>query len=878
MTSVHRPAAGLVAFFVTVSMGGSALAQAQGPGRLDVTVVDQTGAVIPSASVTISGDDDATRATTHPPSLTSGTGIATLDGLRPGRYTVVAEFSGFQTTVVKDVRIRAGLNRQRIVLAISKVEAAVTVGRDPQQAAADARGRAFGTAVAREQVDALSDDATEAERQLQGLAGGNALIRVDGFEGAPIPPRSQIQSIHINRDPFAAENHFAGRMVVDIVRQPGTGTMSGGWRYVLRDGNLTGKSPFVPKRGYERSQNFNGNLGGTLVKDKVSFQLFFGGLRSFETANLNVALPDGIQSNALSLRTPHDNTVVQGLFDHALTRNHTLRVAFFRFEAQDENVGIGGYNLPERAFTNNQTNFGVQIRHVGPIGRRTFLNTRMAVSGGTQTQVSAVEAPTILVMDAFTAGGQQLSGKRVARTFSLGFDVDHIRGIHSIRVGANDMNFGFASSDLQANYLGTYTFESLAAYDAGRPRSFTRRVGDPNIDYFQSQSGVYVQDDIRVRKNLTLSPGVRVDLQFRPRFTPRLAPRFGTTWAPFASGRTTIRGSVGTFYDFLSSQTFEQVQRVDGFHQQELTVLNPAYPDVGVGGELPPVTRYFVDPAYTLPRTTRLSLGVEQQLFPKFRAGLQYTSFRTSRVLRGRNLNAPIDGVRPDPTFANLVEVVNDGDARGQTVEFTYTVGTPVPPALPPSSPRIDWRRLSVTGAYTWGRFRNHTDGDFNVTPTGTLATEWGRAPIDIPHRANVSVNGQVLRNLTTSATVITQSGAPYTVLTGVDTNGDQIFNDRPIGVGRNTLRAAAQVTLNVNATYSLNVGRRSGAPPPDPFGNPNQPTGAALRVQFFVTAQNLTNHANYGGYSGVLTSPFFRQPTLVLNPRRVDVGVNIGF
>ena len=56
-----------------------------------------------------------------------------------------------------------------------------------------------------------------------------------------------------------------------------------------------------------------------------------------------------------------------------------------------------------------------------------------------------------------------------------------------------------------SNYLGTYTFESLEAFDAGRPRSYTRRIGDPNIRYNNLQGAVYVQDDMRVRRNLTLS-------------------------------------------------------------------------------------------------------------------------------------------------------------------------------------------------------------------------------------------------------------------------------------------------------------------------------------------------------------------------------------
>jgi hypothetical protein len=224
----------------------------------------------------------------------------------------------------------------------------------------------------------------------------------------------------------------------------------------------------------------------------------------------------------------------------------------------------------------------------------------------------------------------------------------------------------------------------------------------------------------------------------RPRFRARPGPRFGATWAPFASGRTTIRGSAGIFYDFIAGGTYEQILRLDGRHQQELTILNPTYPDVGMGDVLPPATRYVVDAAYTLPRATRLSFGVEQQVFPKLRTGVQYTAIRTAHALRGRNLNAPISGVRPDPTFANLVEMVNDAAARGHTLEFTYTIGVPGPGSLPASSPRVDWRRLYVNGGYTWGQFRNNTDGDFAVTPTGTLATEWGPGLTDIRHRGQV--------------------------------------------------------------------------------------------------------------------------------------------
>jgi murein DD-endopeptidase MepM/ murein hydrolase activator NlpD len=48
--------------------------------------------------------------------------------------------------------------------------------------------------------------------------------------------------------------------------------------------------------------------------------------------------------------------------------------------------------------------------------------------------------------------------------------------------------------------------------------------------------------------------------------------------------------------------------------------------------------------------------------------------------------------------------------------------------------------------------------------------------------------------------------------------------------------------------------------------------------VQFFIEARNLTNHPNYVGYSGVLTSPFFGRATTVTGTRKIDAGINFAF
>jgi hypothetical protein len=251
----------LVALCALLVAPGRAFAQAA-PGRLVITVADQTTAVIPGAKVTVTRTDGPEPRAVQTVD-TSEQGIASIGGLAAGRYTIRVEFPGFDAGTMTDVRVRAGENRQRVVLAIQKLEDTVTVGQDPQNAASDRRGPAFGTTLTREQIDALSDDPDELKRQLQEIAGVGAVIRVDSFEGAQLPPKSQIRMIRISRDAFAAENHFAGGIQIDIVTQPGIGPLRGNASTRIRDGSMTGRSPFVPKKGPERSQDYSVGLNGS---------------------------------------------------------------------------------------------------------------------------------------------------------------------------------------------------------------------------------------------------------------------------------------------------------------------------------------------------------------------------------------------------------------------------------------------------------------------------------------------------------------------------------------------------------------------------------------------------------------------------------------
>ena len=75
-------------------------------------------------------------------------------------------------------------------------------------------------------------------------------------------------------------------------------------------------------------------------------------------------------------------------------------------------------------------------------------------------------------------------------------------------------------------------------------------------------------------------------------------------------------------------------------------------------------------------------------------------------------------------------------------------------------------------------------------------------------------------------------------------------------------------------------VSINGGAVMMSPAGGP--PAGAQVppryRMTIAASIQNLTNRPNYGGYSGVMTSPFFGRSTYAGSPRRIDVTMSFNF
>jgi len=856
--------------FLVLAGACAAAAQTRADGTLRVTVLDPTGAVIVGARVTVTPGDAALE--------TSARGDATFTALAPGRYSIRVESPGFEPSEVRDLRVRAGDNRRDVKMALAKLTTTVDVGRDPRERASDPRTDAFATVLGQDQIDELPDDPDEMEQMLRDMAGPGAVLRVNGFRGGRLPPKSQIQQIRFRRNMFAADTHEPAFIAVDITTKPGLDNWRGATNMGFRDAALSARNAFAPVKGDEQHQRYGFSMNGPLWKQHTSLALSVDGVDAFDSKTIVTAQPSGYFSD--SVRRPNDAMNVSARLEHALTRSQMLRAEVQRNHTSATSLGVGDFDLPERGYGQARTEEVVRASVAGSIGKALYNELRAQWRGDETTFSPVSTAPAVLVLNAFDSGGAQLGGSRGADIVEFTDDLDIAVGRHAFRTGVQLEAGCYRTSELR-NTAGTFTFASLDAYAAGRPTTFTRNVGDPHVSIGQAQLGVYVQDDIRARKDLTISAGVRQEAQTHIGGL-NLAPRGGIAWSPTRTGRTTVRAGGGVFFDWLDAQSYEQGVQLDGTHQQIEAVLQPGYPDPFAGGSavVLPAGRAQFAGSLTQPTLKEAMAGVEQTLPHDIRLNAMFVHRSGSHLLRGVNVNAPLaSGARPDPAAGPITEIQSIAQSQVDFVSINLNYAQPQ-------------RRLFVAANYTFGRSIDETDSLFSLPANNyDLSAERGPSATDARHRFMSLVNLPLAGRLRLASSLRVQSALPYNITTGRDDNGDTVSNDRPTGVTRNTGRGSAQIDLGVRLSWSIGFGGPA-APPAgpqvrivrgdsaDPLGTVAGGDGASKKyaIELYAQCYNALNHVNAINYSGVLTSPFFGQATSAAAPRRLEVGSRLTF
>lgn len=849
--------------------------KSQEQASLKVLVLDPNRSSVPNASVTLIVDGRAAGKAT-----TNAQGEASLSKLSTGNSSIRVEAKGFRVYEAGDLTTRPGANRIEVTLELALVEDNLVVGQDKREAATDPRGDAFTNVLTADQIAQLPDDPEEFEEVIKQMAGPGAVMRVNGFRGGKLPPKSQIREIRFRTNQYAAENHEAGFLAVDILTKPGLGNWHGSFNGAFRDESLNARNPFAVTRGPEQTRRFAFDLGGPLWRNRTSLFLAADGANEYDSKTIVAALPDGSFYDQVA--RPVRKLNLSARAEHGWRSTHTLRGEFQRNVNRRDNLGVGDFDLESRAYSTDAVEQLARFGDSGGLNKFTFNEFRFQAQW-IDTKISPLSnKPTIVVQNAFADGGSQVNSNRQERSFEVADNLDIAFSKHSMRTGFLFEHSRFQSNELQ-NFAGTFIFSGLNAYQLARPLNYTRRFGNPYVEFSQYEIGWYFQDDYRIRKNLTLSVGLRNEWQSTIDERSNFAPRASVAWSPFKSGNTTLRAGVGVFYDWFAPSYYEQTLRVNGINQQDTVIQNPGFPNPISGGQaviLPP-SKIQADPGMIQPTIYQASAAVEQKLPSNVMLRASYMYQRGTHLLRGRNINAPLtDGTRPDAQFGNINQIESSANSFNHLFNAHVNWGKP--------------GRFFFGADYVFAKATNEADSPTTL-PVNSFDTRAERGPslTDIRHRFFLFSNATLPRGFRAGLTLQAMSALPYNITTGFDNNGDTIVTDRPAGVGRNSARGAMRADAGIRLGWGFGWGTRAetgGGGPQirvvragdggDMLGAMGGMMGGSKKygMEFYVQATNALNRTNYSTFSGVRTSPYFGQPISAFPARRLETGMRFSF
>jgi hypothetical protein len=835
-----KQGAGLALSIILIAV--AAFAQAGPSGTLRGRVVDQFGGAIVGATVTVIDATGAEKTAT-----TNDEGLYVVNGLAPGTYTVRALAAGFALYENAAVQVAVGQREAfDITLEVTIEQAEVTVSGEPP-VSTDPENNAGALVLRGADLEALPEDPDELTDALQALAGPSAgpnggQIFVDGFTGGRLPPRESIREIRINSNPFSAEYDRLGFGRIEILTKPGTDKFRGQASFSFNDESLNSRNPFAPNRAAYQSRQFGGNLSGPIISKKASFFLDFErrAVEDNEVINATVLDPNlNITNFGLAALTPQTRTTFSPRFDYALNASNTLVGRYTYSHTARENDGIGGFSLLSRAFNTSTTQHSFQLTETMIVTPSVINETRFQFVSSRREQEGDNSIPTIRVLDAFTGGGSQvgLSFNRETR-WELANNTSWALSNHALKFGVRLRSISL--KDVSSNnFAGTFTFagdrgpqldanNQVVLDDAGQPvlipltsieryrrtllfqgqspatiralgggaTQFTVAGGDPEAGISQVDFGAFIQDDWRVRPDLTLSLGLRYETQTNIKTGLNFAPRIAFAWSPGANGqrqpKTVIRGGFGIFYDRISEDLSLQASRFDGTNQQQFLVTDPLLLDQAqftldgvtnvptvenLSAFARPQTTWRMSDDLQAPYTIQSSVSLERQLPGNWTFSATFINSRALHQLRARNINAPLpgtfifgvpgSGVYPMGNTSNIYEYESSG--RLNQNQLLLGIGN-----------RLN-RTFSIFARYSLGKAESDTDGAGSFPSNQyDLSSEWGRASFDVRHRFIVGGTINAPWGLRLSPLVMLTSGRPFNITTGRDTNGDSLFTERP--------------------------------------------------------------------------------------------------
>jgi len=782
----------LLALAISISTAGAAQRQR---GSVQGQVVDETGAAVDAARVTLTDPSGAERST-----ATGRDGRFTFGDVSFGTYSLRVDAAGFNEHTDADVVVKsASSERLAIQLTVAAVAESVTVDPD-STIASDSSSNADALVIKGRDLESLPDDPDELASALQELAGpgaapGGGQIFIDGFTGGRLPPKESIREIRINSNPFAAEFDRLGFGRVEIFTKPGSDKFRGSAFMSFNDESLNARNPIALVRAPEQERRYGGNVSGPLSK-RSSFFVDFErrDIDDSDTVAAVILDPSGfVVPFTTNVLAPERRTTFSPRIDFQLSTNNTLVARYGFTDNASHNDGIGEYRLPSASVENRFREHVLSLTDTQILGTVGISETRLQLIRRRSTSDSPFEGPVVNVVDSFVDGSSVGEVRRGEDRVELQQNFSFAFGSHAIKTGVRVRGtrlIDYSTSNFQGTYIfaGTgdpndlvssidqYRFV-LAGADGFTPSQFTLSVGEPFASTTQFDVGAFVQDDWRIKPNFSLSYGLRYEAQSHVDSKLAFAPRAGFAYSfngPDGRPTTVIRGGMGIFFDRVDEGLSLDEVRFDGIRQQQFVVPFPTFfPLIPSATEL---EAFSIEPTVRLlsadnsPYTIQASLGVERQFRWGLMGSVTWVWSRGLHQLRLRNLNIPdsVTGLRPlGNDVGNIYSVEPSGSSRRRQLRFTVN--------------KRSSGSFSLFMNYTLGWATADSEGaGFAPSNPFDLTQDWGRASDDVRHTFVVGGSYSAPFGLQINPFIIARSSRPYNITIGRDLNGDSFFNDRP--------------------------------------------------------------------------------------------------
>ena len=486
-------------------------------------------------------------------------------------------------------------------------------------------------------------------------------------------------------------------------------------------------------------------------------------------------------------------------------------------------------------------------------------------------------------------------------TFVVADTANYLNGAHSFKFGGEFRQF-FNNNFRQGT--GTFNFPNVASFLAGTANSFSVTLGTQSSSISQRAVGFFAQDNYRLTSNLMLELGVRYDWNVTPTerfnrfivFDPlsasllrvgagidevyqqnnhNIQPRVGFAWDPMKDGKTSVRGA----YAILTDQPMTSIVIPAAANPPiaiPLTVTGAIRLDNAFNLAIPAgLALQTINHDFTNAYVQSWNLNVQRELFRDMALTIGYFGSKGTNLIVRRNINQPINGVRPFPTLSSSSPIL-PGAALGNITQVE-SAGNSSYNALWVSATRRVARGLQFNAAYTWSKsidYNSFSTGGIISQDNYNLRGDRGLSDFDVRHRFVFSgiydlpfKGNQLKEGWQLAAIVQSQSGGPINIVVSNNTTVNGVANTlRPdvngpveiIGRPERWFDTSAFIPVPRFGSLGRNVVIGPAFHNTDVSIIKNLTFGEQIRLQLRAEIFDVFNHANFGSPGNVVGTPAF--------------------